>query len=416
MNEGHAANKRVCCCSRAVDPTTWQPAALETTMTTEFDQLQTDLDAGGVDAAIKSLADQLRQKKQYHELFEALKMQARYSIGLPLLYTDSGDELAGDVREKLEDGLIDACRDVGMMLLRDGRIREGWMYLRPVGDKKAAAEVLATIEPDEDNMDELVEVALSEGVDTRLGYRLVLDNYGTCNAITTYESQVAGRAKAEQQSAAELLVQHVYDELMATVKADIAQQEGNEPPEDTFRALVADREWLFLDNSYHIDTTHLASTVRFSRVLDDKKYLRLALDLTEYGRRLNSQFQYQGEEPFADIYPSHALYLQAVLGENVDEAIAYFLEKAETLDVAEVGTAAIEVYVDLLAKIGRYEDAIKATVRMMPEDAQPIGYAPSLLELSQQAKSYGQFVAHCREREDLLGFATGLMHAKLNGQ
>jgi len=385
-------------------------------MTTEFDQLRTELDDGGVNAVLKRLADQLREKKQYHELFEALKMEARHRIGLPLLYTDSGDELQNDVREKLEDGLIEACREVGMMLLRDGRIREGWMYLRPVGDKKAAAEVLATIEPDEDNTDEIVEVALSEGVDTKLGYQLVLDNYGTCNAITTFESQIVGRGKAEQQAAAELLVQHVYEELMATVKADIAQQEGNEPPEETFRELVADREWLFLDNSYHIDTTHLASTVRFSRVLDDEKHLRMALDLTEYGRRLNSQFQYQGEEPFADMYPSHALYLQAILGENIDDAISYFKEKAETLEVDQVGTAAIEVYIDLLARTCRYDDAIDATIKMLPADVQTIGYAPSLLELSQQAQSYDQFVNFCRERNDILGYATGLMHTKLNGK
>ena len=87
---------------------------------------------------------------------------------------------------------------------------------------------------------------------------------------------------------------------------------------------MADREWLFQDNAYHIDTTHLASTVRIARVLADPADLRLALDLTEYGRRLSQQFQYQGDEPFVETYPSHALYFQALLGENVEEALAYF--------------------------------------------------------------------------------------------
>ncbi len=380
------------------------------TTTSEFEQLQDAMTGGGVEAVLNGLAEQLREKKNYHELFEALKMQVRHRIGLPLMYSDAGDDLDEKTREQLEDGLIEACREVGLMLLRDGRIREGWMYLRPVGDKKAAADILAEIEPDDDNMDELVEVALAEGVDTRLGYKLVLENYGTCNAITTFESQMVHRPKDEQQAAAEQLVDHLHEELVATVKSDIAQQEGSEPAESMLAELVADREWMFQEGSYHVDTTHLASTVRFARSLDSEKHLRLAIDLTEYGRRLNSQFQYQGEEPFSDIYPSHALYLHAMLGEDVDQAVDYFREKAETLETEEVGTVAIEVYIDLLSRVGRYDEAIQATIKMMPTDAQPMGFAPSLLELSQQANNFDTLISHCRECEDLLGFATGLMH------
>ena len=66
------------------------------------------------------------------------------------------------------------------MLLAAGHVRDGWMYLRPVGDKRAAAALIAKIEPDEDNMEELVDVCLREGVDVARGFQLVLDNYGTC--------------------------------------------------------------------------------------------------------------------------------------------------------------------------------------------------------------------------------------------
>ncbi len=380
------------------------------TLTAEFDQLQQTLASAGIGPALALLTQQLREKKQYHELFEALKMHARHRIGLPVMYGESGDDLEPGQRTKLEDGLLEACREVGLLLLEAGRIREGWMYLRPTGEKKEAAAILRRIEPDEDNLDELVEVALQEGVDTKLGYQLVLDRFGTCNAITTFESQLHSRSRGEQKDAAALLVKHVHKELMSSVNADIARQEGNAPAEKTLHGLVADREWLFNNGSYHIDTTHLASTVRFARILDDPEYLRLAVDLTEYGRRLSSPFQYQGDEPFADIYPSHGLYLQALLGENVDEALAYFRAKAESLDIADVGPIVVEVYIDLLARLGRFAEAIDATIEMIPPGTRTYGHAPSLLELSRKAGSFDRYIELCKEHDDLLGFATGIVH------
>ena len=166
---------------------------------------------------------------------------------------------------------------------------------------------------------------------------------------------------------------------------------------------------MFGEHSYHIDTTHLASTVRFARLCADPATLRLALDLTHYGRRLNEQFQYQGEEPFLDQYPSHALYFQALLGENQEQALQYFLDKAQTLDAAEWSTIAIDTYVDLLAKLGRHREAMDAVIELTPAGARPAGQAPSLLELAESAGDYTQFLDYCRKNEDLLGFATGLL-------
>lgn len=62
-------------------------------------------------------------------------------------------------------------------------MREGWMYLRPVGDCKAAAAAIAKPKPTKSNI-ELVDVCLREGVDVERGFRLAPEN-GTCNAITT---------------------------------------------------------------------------------------------------------------------------------------------------------------------------------------------------------------------------------------
>ena len=357
------------------------------------------------------MAEQLLQDGKYHELFEARKMEVRHRLGLPLLYSDSGDDLSDEQRDELEDGLIDACREVGLALMKSGHLREGWMYLRPAGDKAVAQQILAETDVNDENIDEFVEIALQEGVHPARGYQLVLENYGTCNSITMFESLGHQFSLADQQALVELLLRHVHNELMSSVTSDISSQQGEEPAGDRLQQLVEGREWLFGEHSYHIDTTHLASTVRFSRCLADKEVLRLALDLTHYGRCLSEQFQYAGDEPFVDIYPNHALFFQALLGENLDEALSHFLDRAENVSRDDVGTAAAEVYVDLLARVGRHEEAIEASRQLLPPGTHTMGHAPSLLELSEMAEDYETLISLSREAGDLLGFATGLVRA-----
>ena len=176
---------------------------------------------------------------------------------------------------------------------------------------------------------------------------------------------------------------------------------------------MADRDWLLQEGQYHIDTTHLASTTRITRILEDEASLRLALDLTEYGRRLHSQFQFNGDEPFVEIYPSHALFFQALLGENRDEALAYFKKKAEELDRSVHGTIAVEVYIDLLARCGKLDEAMEALIQMIPAGTQAIGIAPSLYELCQRKGDFSKLVASSRERGEMLSFAAGLVAQSL---
>lgn len=375
---------------------------------TDFQAVQDALAAGGVSAALDQAASMLRREKRYHELFEILKMKTRHDLGLPLLYSDQADALPDDQRDKLEAGLIEACRQVGEALVASGRARDGWMYLRPVGDTRRAADLIGAIEADEDNVEELVDVCLREGVDVGRGFGLVLKYYGTCNAITTFEGEVLRHPKREQIVAAGLLLRHLYDELRANLVSDIGRQEGATPQASSLAELVVDRPWLFQELTYHVDTTHLAAVVRFSRLLESPDQLRLALDLTEYGRRLHKQFQYAGDEPFVELYPSHAWFFQALLGENVAEALAYFEQQARACDPQQVGSAPIEVYVDLLARVGRPAEAIEAALSLMPPGAHSQHIAPTLLDLARRAGDFRRVTEFFREKDDLLSFTTSL--------
>ena len=376
-----------------------------------FSYLEQELERGGVDAVLQKLDEELRRKKEYHELFEVLKMKVRRRLSLPLFYRDDGDDLEDEQRKALEDGLIDACRTVGMALFAMGKIREGWMYLRPVGDNAAVTRQLAHVPINDENRDEMVEVALHEGIDIELGYQLVLDHYGTCNAITTYQNFAHGRNRTEMQRPCGQLVRHVHAELLESVCSDIQRQEGKSPAEATLLEMLEGRDSLFGEYSYHIDASHLSSTVQASRCLDDPELLRLAIDLTEYGKRLDKQFQYPGEEPFVETYPHHQLYFRALLGEDVDTAIEHFRGRAQNIDAYQQGSIAVETYIELLARLGRGTEAINATIELIPSNVHTTGLAPDLLELAKDAEVYEPVLNHYRQRDNLLGYATALMQS-----
>ena len=375
-----------------------------------FSQIEEMLNSNGIADTLEFLSKKLESEKKYFELFEILKMQTRNDLSLPI--SGSGTEnLSEEKQRQLEDALFDACEKVGKLLMKDGQVREAWAYLRPVGKIDEVRELVEAIEVTDENVDAIVEVALSEGVSPEYGFGIVLERYGTCNSITTYDAEISRRSPEDQRSAAQMLVEHLHEELTANVSSDVERQQGKKPTEETLKELIDDRDWLFEGNAYHVDTTHLASVIRFARVLEDKDALRTAIDLAEYGNQLSEQYHYDGDEPFKDLYPSSLLFLKALVGESVEEATKYFAEKAENVDAYYDGTIAIEYYIGLLARTNQHKKAIEESIRLLP-DGPRVGIAPTLFDLSQKADSYDDMLSFYREKNDLLGYALGLLNQK----
>lgn len=374
-----------------------------------YDELAKARASGNVDATLTKLAAHLRENHQYHDLFDVRLMQARMKQGLPAIWTKSLDQIPEPQRTAVEDASIEACREVGKLMLEVGRVREAWMYLRPTGDKaELAARLEELVKEDESLSEDVIDIALNEGLSPRLGFELMLNSYGLCNAITTFDQSMHGRPKEQRREVVQLLVKFIHDELLHAVRGDVERQQGSEPKETTLAELVRDRDWLFENDNYHVDATHLQSIVRFAVILDDPASLRLARDLTAYGRRLGSSYQYPGQPPFEDTYVSHDLFFSALLGERVDEALAYFKTQADAAEVDENANP-IEVYVSLLARLGRTAEAIDETARLLPPGKRASDLAPSLQELAQTSGDYERLMSVCRARNDLLGFAAGLL-------
>ncbi len=336
-------------------------------------------------------------------------MQTRRRLGLPIILTTPLEELEEPLRGEVETAYLAACREAGWLLWHSGEYRQAWMYLRPVGDQSSVATALENVEPTEENRNDLIEIALREGVAPAIGLKWVIQHYGTCNAITAYDTEAPRFRRSQQRAAAAVMVRRLHDELMANIRAAIARQEGQEPTENTIPDLLRDRDWLFGEMSYHIDASHLASVVRIARIVEDEPSLRLAWELTDYGRRLAGTFQFAGDEPFAEVYPSHRFFFGSQLGMQIDEAIAYFRERAERANIEEEGTAAAEVYIVLLVRLQRFAEALTAHLKLIPQDVRTTGFAPSLLEIGRMAEDYDQLMKICRGRGDVLGFAAGLI-------
>ena len=391
-----------------------------------FDKLESTAKDQGASQAARLLVEQMRNEKRYSELFEALKMFHRVELGLPAVQIkpsgeDDDNESAtlknSEVQDQLDKRLIEACSEVGTALLQQGSLQEGWMYMRAVGDRAAAAAAMADIEVTHENLDTVLGLLVHEAVDIGRGTKLSLDLRGTCNTITMLESVVSMRGRADQQAAVGTLVEHVHSELLASLKADIVRREKLDATSDvhaskSIEALLATRTALLRDGSYHLDTTHLASTVRFARILDDARLLRLAVDLAQYGRQLHTQYQYASDEPFAELYPMSLAFFRALLGDHVEAALRMFLQKAESLDPQEHGTVAIETYADLLTRVGRPAEAMQFLIKKMPRGMRPFGIAPSLIELAQLSGQFEPMMNHAKERGDIVGYTAALLQSK----
>ncbi len=366
-----------------------------------FDSIATAPDAA---TAVAQMVQYYRQQRRPVELFEALKMQTRQRLGLPLIAPENEPRFVDDIDRQLENGLLDACREVGLMLIGLGRVREGWMYLRPTGDLELARRAIADVPADDENSEELIQVLLYEAVDIKRGFQLLLERNGTCNSITAYEQHIAHRSKADCQAAAACLLRHFYRELCESVRGDIARNEAPAGPDETLGQMLQKRAWLVTNGGYHLDTSHLAAVIRTARLLDDTESLQMAWELTQYGKRLPHQFQYPGDDPFVDFYPAHAAFFNLLLGRDVDLGLDMFKRKAVAADPAKVGTAAIEVYVDLLDRCGKTKEAIDAAIKYLPDTVPSQRVVPQLLELAYRCGHFQPILDYCVRRDDLLSY------------
>jgi hypothetical protein len=290
-----------------------------------------------------------------------------------------------------------------------------------LGEPEPMRRALEAYEPQEgEDLQPVVQLAFYEGVHPTRGFDLILSRFGICNAITTLSNPELGHPAEVRQYCLQRLVRALYAELRERLAAEVERQEGKRPaeaevPPDTpgvVLRLISGRDWLFGDDFYHIDVSHLSSVVQMSMHLTPCPELGLARELCACGKRLTGRFIGAGEPPFEEQYRAYDIYLSALTGEDVEGGLSYFHEQVEKNDVESAGTYPAEVLVNLLLRLDRPAEALAVSRKYLAAIDPRRLTCPGITELCQKTGDYRTLAGAAREQGDVVHFLAGLLAAQ----
>ncbi|MBL4883379.1 MAG: hypothetical protein JKY95_02435, partial [Planctomycetaceae bacterium] len=267
----------------------------------------------------------------------------------------------------------------GQRLLKLGRISDAWMYFRAIEDPAPVAQAIDQYEPAadfSDELEEMIQLALYQRVNPAKGVQLMLNSHGMCNTVTALD-QIYLELTAEQRaSCAEIMVKQLYEDIKENIRRDVEQRTPMLPPDQSLSELLAGRLWLFEDDNYHTDVSHLNAIVRFARALEfGSDVLDRAVQLCQYGSRLALQLQYPGEAPFDTYYESHQHYFQIVADVNRKESLQFFQDRLTQAEEAQDKELIAYVLVDLLMRIKDFPAAIQVAETHLDQVNEQSGFS-----------------------------------------
>ena len=297
-------------------------------------------------------------------MLDALLLKARHELGLPLIHPARCRSCPSPLGRQYEEKYVEAIRLVGSKYLEAGDIPTAWAYFRAIGETERVARAILDYRPegDDERLGAVIEVAFNHGVNPSAGIRAdpralrdLLGDHGL-RAVAGPRRGGARRLRraADPPPARRPVGQPPGRDRRAA--ASWSRRTGTSIAE-----LIAGRDWLFADESYHIDISHLASVVRMSilrhRPRDDRA-----------GRRPDrvrppalAAAPVRGPPPFERIFDDHGIYLGALLGRDVEAAIAHFRAKLLAMRTRIGRGIAIpaQTLVNLLVRLGRLDEAIE---------------------------------------------------------
>jgi hypothetical protein len=375
-----------------------------------YDQLRQLVTTAGAEAAIEALLQRLRASRDYGKLFYALLMKKRVEMGVPAFPTSGVADMTPAHQEEYEAAIRDACREVGRLFLEAQNLPAAFEYLRMIGEEKAVAEALETYVPGDDvDLQPLIEIAFHHGLHPKRGFDLVLDRYGICSAITFLSGGFSPQHSSDvKDHCIGRLVHALHDQLWERLRATVEHQQGFPPSAKTIPELIEGRDWLFADDAYHVDISHLSSVVQMSIDLTHESDLRAARELCAYGKRLSPNLQYSGHAPFDAVYTDVDRYLAALLGEDVESAIEHFRDKINA-DADGPDPLSAAVLVKLLLRLNRPKEALAIAQEYLALEDERGLPCPGPVELAQRLGDYETLALIARRRNDPVHFVAALI-------
>lgn len=374
-----------------------------------FEQFDASIEKNGVESGLRFLEQRFRESKEFHRLFDVLKMKSRRELGLSLLHQVDDPPLNQETQTKLESHVLEACREIAKLHFAAGDLNDGWIYLQPLSDELFAKELVEGIEVTQDNFQAVIEIAFSHGVAPAFGYRLLLENSGTCDGITAFDMQTMQFDRATITELASILLNHFYQELQANVVKQLQDAESKVVPSTTLSEMLKEHDWLVTDGGHHADPTHLASVVRIARQTTTKDDWELAIALTNYGSRLDEDFQFAGDPPFEQTYQDHRIWFEALALGQTNAAIDHFKQKAESAKGQPHELAAAEALIDLLILTDQRDEAVDSTVDRILPNLDPEELPAAAFEIANSGAQYQKLSEAFRKQNNFVGYAFAVL-------
>ncbi len=324
-----------------------------------YSQLRHTLESQGPVAAAEALCQAVRDIGDPTAYFYAMLVKKRVEWGISAFPAGPAASLPDRWQDAYEDAIREAGRAVGQWCIERGNLSAAWQFFHMLGEPMRMRDALEAYQPrDDDDVAAVIEIAWNQGVHPKKGFDLILQRNGICNAITMYSYKNFGDDRDLQNYCIRQLLRHLYDQLRERLCSDLASR-GIEPaPELGVEALLLAYPDLVGEDSYHIDTSHLSSVLRFALHLSSGgEELQWARELCAYGQRLGSTFQLQEDPPFERPYFDWRCYFDLLAGVQVEENLLHFRAKIAASS-AEGNTLPAEVMVNLLLKLQRETEAL----------------------------------------------------------
>ena len=376
-----------------------------------FEQLQHTLAEKGAIPAIDQLCASLREMGDYQALFYALLMKKRVELGVSPFPTGSASELPSSTHDEYENAIRDAGRLVGKLYLDEGDIRKAWFYFNMLSEPETVREYIESyqFDPDQD-CQPVIEIALYQGVHPGKGFDLVLERFGICNAITTYSGQDFSRLPEAKQHCIARLVTALYNQLHERLRTDVIAHGDPVADDATLADLMQGHDYLFGEDAYHLDTSHLSSIAQMALELSSGPALRHARELCMYGERLSSHFRHDADPPFENTYADYRVLLEIFDGVTAEQGLTHFRAKIEPA-LAEGNTFPAEVYISILLRLGRQTEAVAAAKQFLSTETRQLS-CPGVYELCKDVGDFPGLAEAARKRADGVNFLAALIKSR----
>lgn len=377
-----------------------------------FDRLAAVFESDGGVVAIDKLLTELRDAEDFDAYFYALLMKKRMELGLSPFPTGPATEIPESLQGEYEEGIRAAGREVGKIYLDRGEIPRAFVFYRMLGEEQVVRDAIEAFEPDpEGDCEDVIQVAFHQGVYPEKGFDLILDRYGICSAITMASSQDFSQRPDLYAHCVRGLVRSLDEQLAERLRLEL-QEHGDEVPEGAGVAeMIEGRDWLFADDAYHIDVSHLGSVVQMALRLPDCEELKTARGLCAYGEKLGAVYRGEGDPPFENTYEDYGIFLDILQGKDVEAGIEHFKARADA--AAEEGYIfPAEVVVNLLVRVNRPEEALAvARKHLLDTDERELS-CPGVYELCHRANDYGTMAEIARERGEGVPYLAALVRQR----